>query len=332
MDYAASHAPSPNFATRPRLNYSAKWRPNLKQGSPRQSWLSMRLVWHLSCRLGSATANRAFVVPDGFLKEISMKNALIPGLASPLLLAAALGFGLAQPSFAGVSVGYYGHHGHGGHGSHAYRYGHRGYGRYGYSHSYRAYPYYGYGYSRPYYRSRAYDYSYREPVVVRSVPSHDYSDSASVASSAPAFADQAAWDRLAEGQHASALSQFADAAQRHPDTGLPKLGYALASAANGDHERAVWAMRRALATDADALHYAPLNERNRALVDTLAARYTDGTVADVGASDAAFMAAALHYIRHDNAAAARQIELAMENGDQSDSASRLEEMIQGKNH
>ena len=259
-----------------------------------------------------------------------MKNASIPGLAAPLLLAAALGFGLVQPGFAGVSIGYYGHHGHGGH-SYGYGYGRGGHGYrggYGYSRSYRAYPYYGYGYSRPYYRSRAYDYSYREPVVVRSVPSHDYPDSAS---SATVVADQAAWDRLAEGQHASALSQFADAAQRHPDTGLPKLGYALASAANGDHERAVWAMRRALAADADALHYAPLNERSRALVDTLAARYADGTVAEVGASDAAFMAAALHYIRHDNAAAARQIGLAMENGDRSGSASRLEEMIQGKN-
>ncbi len=262
-----------------------------------------------------------------------MKNASIPGLAAPLLLAAALGFGLVQPGFAGVSIGYYGHHGHGGHGyRHSYGYGHRGYGGYGYSHSYRAYPYYGYGYSRPYYGSRAYDSSYREPVVVRSVPSRDYPDSsASVAPSTTVVADQAAWDRLAEGQHASALSQFADAAQRHPDTGLPKLGYALAAAANGDHERAVWAMRRALAADAEALHYAPLDERSRALVDTLAARYTDGTVADVGASDAAFMAAALHYIRHDNAAAARQIDLAMENGDRSDSASRLEEMIQGKN-
>lgn len=264
-----------------------------------------------------------------------MKNVLIPGLTAPLLLAAALGLGLAQPGFAGASIGYYGHHGHGGHGyrhGYGYGYGHRGYGGYGYSRSYRAAPYYGYGYSRPHYGGSAYAYSYREPVVVRGAPSHDYSDSASAAPSAStAVADQAAWDRLAEGQHASALSQFADAAQRHPETGLPKLGYALASAANGNHERAVWAMRRALATDAEALHYAPLDDRTRVLVDMLAARYTDGTVAEVGASDTAFMAAALHYIRHDNAAAARQIDLAMENGDRSDSAIRLEKMIQDKN-
>lgn len=264
-----------------------------------------------------------------------MKNVFIPSRATPILLAALLGFGLVQPGFAGFSIGYYGHHGHSGHGGHGYRYGygHRGYGGYGYYRSYRAYPYYGYRYARPYYGGNAYNYSYREPAVVRIAPAREYPDHVSVAPSATSVvADQAAWDRLAEGQHALALSQFAEAAQRQPATGLPKLGYALSAAASGNHERAVWAMRRALVTDAKALHYAPLNEQGRALVDTLSERYTDGAVAEVGIRDTAFMAAALHYIRHDNAAAERQILVAMENGDRSDSASRLDELIQGDKH
>jgi len=260
-----------------------------------------------------------------------MKIASFPTRVVPILLAATLGLSFVQPSSAGVSIGYYGHGGHGGHGySHGYGYGHGGYRGYGYSRAYSAYPYYGYGYSRPYYGGNAYSNTYREPVVVRSAPSHDYPASVSAApSTTTTIADQDAWDRLAEGQHAAALSQFADAAQRHPETGLPKLGYALASAADGNHERAVWAMRRALMADAEALHYAPLDDRSRALIDALAVRYTDGAVTEVGTRDAAFMAAALHYIRHDTDAAARQIDVAMENGDRSDSASKLDRLIQG---
>lgn len=250
-----------------------------------------------------------------------MKTPFIRTALARVLIAASLASGMAGAAAGGLSVSYYGHYGHG--------YGHHGYYRYSrpyYGYGYSRPHYYGYRYSRPYYGRNRYDYDYRQSGSSQQSPAgDDYADT--TAPDTQSSGQASAWDLLGEGRQAAALSRFADAAQRQPGAALPKLGYALAASANGNHERAVWAMRRAFAVDPQALHYAQLSDSNRALIDTLAQRYSDADDPAINTRDSAFMAAALHYIRRDNAAAALHLQLARENGDDSAGASKLEQVL-----
>lgn len=264
-----------------------------------------------------------------------MKTPSLQSAVGGILLAAGLVSAPAAQAGFGLSIGYYGGHGHGGHG-HGYGYGHRygghhgyyGYSRpYAYGHSYYR-PYrYGYSYSRPYYPSYRYygsdDHDYPASTR-RSSTEAEYDTASTVVSSAQATTGSA-WEMLGAGRQAEALSRFAEEAQQQPAAPLPKLGYALAASAGGDHERAAWAMRRAFAIEPKALHYAQLSDENRELVNTLAQQYAD--TPPTNARDSAFMAAALNYLRRDGKGATEQLERARENGEDSVGANKLEQAL-----
>ena len=137
----------------------------------------------------------------------------------------------------------YGRHAYyGGHYYPSYRYGgHRGYGHRRYS------GYYGLSRSLSYGASRDYDSSY------------DRSANSGVVTGAITSAD--GWTLLEDGETGQALQVFGAAAAQAPNEGQPKAGYAVAAALSGDYQRGVWAMRRALRIDADALHYLRLKAR-----------------------------------------------------------------------
>ncbi len=158
--------------------------------------------------------------------------------------------------------------------------------------------------------------------VVYSAPARRYEPIASYAGLPYA----GAWTDLARGNARSAFRVFSNAAARDLDAAEPKVGYALASAALGDHSRAAWAMRRALTTDPYALTEIRFDERVVRLIDRLAeeyARRADTT----GGADADFMLAALSFLIHDYDIARVAAESAIERGDRSEAARVLRDMI-----
>jgi hypothetical protein len=110
---------------------------------------------------------------------------------------------------------------------------------------------------------------------------------------------------LAGGDQESALKTFSTQAQNDPKNGALKVGYALATAETGDLDRGVWAMRRAVRIDPDALHYLRLDEDMQGIVNNLIHRYEDDDYHTLEAIDRDFMVASLYYLLHNAEAAAR---------------------------
>ena len=218
-----------------------------------------------------------------------------------------------------LSFAYYraGHHG---------SYGHYGYSKYG---GYRYYP-------NKYYQRNHYRYSpyrsyqnYPRPYSTV-VPTNTkvYSDSNVYQQSKANYSgvDSSGWQVLAQGQYSAALNVFAVESQSHPDSGIPKAGYALATAASGNLDRGVWAMRRAFRIDPDSLHYLQLDEKSHILVDNLIGQYAsqqnDENI------NQGFMISALYYLKHDYIAAKKSITSAHQYGDKSSSNTNLQRLIE----
>eukprot|EP01026_Neomeris_dumetosa_P055292 TRINITY_DN50170_c1_g1_i4.p2 TRINITY_DN50170_c1_g1~~TRINITY_DN50170_c1_g1_i4.p2 ORF type:complete len:346 (+),score=17.31 TRINITY_DN50170_c1_g1_i4:85-1122(+) len=108
-----------------------------------------------------------------------------------------------------------------------------------------------------------------------------------------------AWKQLGRGESRTALNSFSTLAEASPYKSLPKVGFALACAERGDLEGAIHAMRRAYATDADAIHYFPRDERLLRLVQDLEYRYIKRSEVAHGNPDYHFMIGALAFLRHD---------------------------------
>lgn len=263
-------------------------------------------------------------------------------------------------SYGGHSRGgghrsHYGHRGHGGrsYGHHGYRgrsYGHysskrRYYGSYGFGRSYYSSPYRSYR-SRSYYRPRYYgSYGYRSPSYGYGSSSRSYGDGyssrgygsdysgAAYPQSGPSYGAARAgygsgWSLLSQGQYANALNAFAQEAETHPTDGAPKMGYALASAATGDLERGVWAMRRACRIDPESMHDFTAPEGVDRVVEGLIGTYNGPAESSTPAADSAFMLASLHYLNGDMQSAHEAITQAADLGDRSPSANNLAQVVE----
>ncbi len=225
--------------------------------------------------------------------------------------------------------GHHGHHGglhlgirlghHGLRSGHHYRYGHR-----------RGYAYYSPGYRFPYsgiygtgpvYRYR--ENAAKEPAADRATVGRNIGNPYR---SAPATG--AAWNLLATDRPADALREFGRQAASDPDNGVPKVGYALASAMTSDLTRGVWAMRRALRSHPHSLQYVTINEQLRPKVEHLTHQYEQALDHTTQDPDAAFMVASLHHLLRNTEKAHHAIERAIRDGDLSVSAKNLTQLIE----
>lgn len=203
-------------------------------------------------------------------------------------------------------------------GRHHNSYGHYGYRKYG-GHSY---------YPGKYYRRNHYDYPRRNYLKSYSftVPANIkvYTDSNLNQHSNTAYSgiNSSAWQTLSQGQFSLALNFFAQEAQSHPNSGIPKAGYALATASRGNLEKGIWAMRRAFRIDPDSLHYLQLDEKGHVLINNLIGQYSINTN-----NDQAFMISALYYLKHDYIAAKKSIGSAQQYGDESSSFINLQRLV-----
>ncbi len=136
------------------------------------------------------------------------------------------------------------------------------------------------------------------------------------------YSEKEGWDKLANGNTDYALDIFAIQSQQNLNSGIPKIGFAIAVATNGETDRATRAMRRAIRVDAAALDKININNL-QATLEMLSKNYKVSLSNNMNNIDHAFMIATFAYLKHDYATAS---EIILEN-DQSQSANNLRELI-----
>ena len=221
---------------------------------------------------------------------------------------------------------HHGHHDHHGHFKHHGHHKHHGHFKrivffplvfFSYSSFYSPYGYYPgyYPYAYPGYRYTGYSppaYSYEEPVYP---------------ADKPYGLDRPGWTYLAQGYFQEAINAFARDIQSFPDAGIPKVGFALASAAAGDLTAGVLAMREAFHVDPDAILYLHPDIKVLAIIDDLVDKYEQELQQDNKRPDEAFMVSALRFLKRDYGSAHQAINRAIRDGDKSSSLGNLHKLV-----
>ncbi len=123
------------------------------------------------------------------------------------------------------------------------------------------------------------------------------------------------WELLEKGEGRKAITHFARLATRHRGNGLPKVGFALACALEGDDNVAAASMRHALQTDPDALNQFVADPKLRERMAAMIERYGGQEELSYRRGDALIMAASLHYLLGQFEESTDAIARALENGD-----------------
>ena len=161
--------------------------------------------------------------------------------------------------------------------------------------------------------------SYNQPPTQpRPVSINNYSKAKSVYE----YSNNEGWDWLAKGNTNYALAIFAIQSQQNLNSAIPKIGFAIAAATNGDTDRATRAMRKAIRVDAAALDI--INISNiKPTIEALLENYQLSVDTNKNNIDNSFMAATFSYLQQDYETAN---DLISEN-DRSQSANNLRELI-----
>lgn len=210
------------------------------------------------------------------------------------------------------------------------RYGkHYGYSRYKYPGSYsrRSYTncYDDYGYSSIY---DPYHTSYRKSVVrtYSTAPIYrDYQRTTVIEVERCDAGD--AWEDLEHGRWDRAQVRFATLAEKYEYDGLVRIGFAIAALKQHREQTGVWAMRRALVVDAEALLDVPLNSRLERHVDALSSRIRQSPPRGLPEADRWFLAAALETIAGRKYVAMEALDKAAEYGDDEASSHILRDLL-----
>lgn len=138
-----------------------------------------------------------------------------------------------------------------------------------------------------------------------------------------AYSEMEGWDKLTAGNTRHALDIFAVQSQQNLDSGLPRVGFALAAAAEGDLDRGTRAMRKAVSIDPYALNAIPDNEELGPTIDLLSEQYGTSLADRDSDPDNSFMVATLAYLNQDYVTAGD----ALADNDHSRSADNLRKLI-----
>lgn len=136
------------------------------------------------------------------------------------------------------------------------------------------------------------------------------------------YRENEGWERLANGNADYALDIFAVQSQQNLNSGVPKVGFAIAVATMGEKDRAIRAMRKAVRIDANALNSIDINTI-KLTINKLTEDYQSTINNNPVDTDAAFMAATLSYLQQDYETAKSLIA----KNDQSESANKLRGLL-----
>ncbi len=136
------------------------------------------------------------------------------------------------------------------------------------------------------------------------------------------YAGAAGWQKLDAQRPVEAMQIFAVQSQQQLRAGLPRVGFALAAALNGELDRGIWSMRQAMQREASALNQLTVTESLAKQLQLLHQNYasTDVTTPEHDA----FMLAALSYLQQDYTEARQYLDQA----DNSTSSRALRKLIE----
>lgn len=113
------------------------------------------------------------------------------------------------------------------------------------------------------------------------------------------YNDNAGWDALIDGHNQTAMTVFAIQSQQQLTSGIPKVGFALAAASNGELERAAWSMHKAVKHDPFALNQVKQQANLDKLVTNLKQQYQLAAATQRQTEHYHFMLASLSYLQSD---------------------------------
>jgi len=113
----------------------------------------------------------------------------------------------------------------------------------------------------------------------------------------------------------------------NPDAGIPKVGYALASAAAGNLEIGAQAMREAFQVDPDSIRNLYFDEQMLTIIDALIEEYEYELQQNNKSPDEAFMVSTLHYLKYDYGSAHEAINRAIVDGEKSLGMGNLHKLV-----
>ena len=131
------------------------------------------------------------------------------------------------------------------------------------------------------------------------------------------------WDALTERNISKAIDIFAVQSQQDLNSGIPKVGFAIAAAANGELDRGIRTMRKAVSIDPAALDYIQLNDELAKMIYFMNEDYKLALQDNEDQVDLSFMIAALSYLQQDYATANDVIA----DSDRSQSADNLRKLL-----
>ncbi|MBI4006789.1 MAG: hypothetical protein HY356_08970 [Gammaproteobacteria bacterium] len=172
-----------------------------------------------------------------------------------------------------------------------------------------------YRYRGVYHRSPAYQPAYQriaKPVTYIPYRGPDYS-----------YGSHEGWDALTERNISKAIDIFAVQSQQDLYSGIPRVGFAIAAAANGELDRGISAMRKAVSMDPAAMNYIQLNKELDEMIYFMNEDYKLALQDNESQFDLSFMVAALSYLQRDYATAND----ALAESDRSQSADNLRKLL-----
>jgi len=123
--------------------------------------------------------------------------------------------------------------------------------------------------------------------------------------------DEPGWNLLVDGDVTGAANVFIEEATLTPSRAMPRVGFALCVAIEGNDDAAIWAMRRAFSIDADTLlRFQPPANLDVTMRELLV-RYGERSSDDASDVEATFMTAALHFLLGENDASGTDVDIVL---------------------
>lgn len=121
------------------------------------------------------------------------------------------------------------------------------------------------------------------------------------------YGSKEGWKHLKSGHAGQAMKIFAIQSQQNLNTGVPRVGFALAAATNGELDRGIWSMRRAVKMDPGSLDQIAIDDQLEPLIEELNKKYKSGIIDNPEQTHVSFMIAALSYLQQDYSTAQNYI-------------------------
>jgi len=126
------------------------------------------------------------------------------------------------------------------------------------------------------------------------------------------------WEALSRYESTTAINAFKAQSQKDPKASLPKIGFALATALQGEPDKAFWALNLALIADTSDLRYFSADAGLQLVVNDLLDNYQNKSL----------MTATLLYLKQDYTSAHSMIQNALNECDNCNATHNMQRLIQ----